>query len=86
MACESENDWLDARIAKVKSMIEAIEDAIIAISGGAQSYTLDTSQTRQSVTKSDLGSLRTQLRDLYSLYDTLRSRRCGGGSYGVPGW
>lgn len=86
MACENENDWLDARITKTRANIEAIEDAITTLSSGASSYTLDTGQTRQSVTKANIGSLRLQLRELYALHDTLQSRRCGGGSYLKPSW
>lgn len=86
MACESENDWLDARIVKTRAAIEAIEDAITTLSSGANSYTLDTGQTRQTVTKASIGSLRIQLRELYSIHDTLQARRCGGGAYGRPTW
>lgn len=79
-----DNDWLDARIAQTKIMIEAVEDAILLVSSGAQSYTLDSGQTRQSVTRVTAGSLRLQLDSLYNTLATLDLRRCGGGAYARP--
>lgn len=82
-----ENDWLDARIAKTEELIEAIEDAILAISAGAQSYTLNTGQTTQSVTKSSIGSLRMQLDTLENRRAILKARRCGNAvTHVVPGF
>ena len=59
--------WKTARLAKAKEMVVALEDAILAIANGAQTYMLDTGQTRQSVTRADLGSLRLQLREAENL-------------------
>lgn len=86
MACEDESDWLDARIARTKELIVAYEDAIEAISSGAQSYTLNTGQTTQSVTKANVGSLRIQLDSLENRLATLIARRCGSSRYFRPGW
>jgi hypothetical protein len=80
MACEDDTAWLEARLAKTKTLIEAYEDAILQLSTGAvQSYQLDTGQTRQSVTKQQLSQLRNTLEGLYALYAALRARLCGAG-------
>lgn len=89
MSCcdASEVDWLEARIAKTEELIEAIEDAILALTGGAQSYTLNTGQTTQSVTKASLGSLRLQLDSLENRRAVLKQRLCGNGTtHVVPGF
>lgn len=54
--------WVTARIARTQSTIVAVETAIEALAGGAQSYTLDTGQTRQTVTKANLSELRNLLK------------------------
>lgn len=69
--------FLDKRIAATEKAIEAVEAAITSVSSGAQQYTLDTGQTRQTVTKSSLGSLRLQLDQLDNRYTTLCARRDG---------
>lgn len=77
MTFENDNDWLDKRIAKVEAMIEAHEDAITAVVGGAQSYSLDTGQTRQTVTKANLAEMRIALAELENRRAELRLRRFG---------
>jgi len=72
--------WLDARITKTEQMIEAIETAILAVGLGAQSYTLDTGQSRQVVTKADIASLTSKLESLENHRSILIKRRYGGGS------
>ena len=69
--------WLAARITRTKEMIVIIEDQIDKVAAGAQTYTLDTGQTRQSVTAATLGSLRFQLDQLENRLATLDARRCG---------
>jgi len=86
MATAIDNDWLDARIAKVKTQITNVEDAIDALDTGAQSYTIDTGQTKQTVTKAQLGSLRRTLEYLENKLATLDARRNGGGARVLPGW
>lgn len=72
--------WLDARIAATKTQIENYEDAIAQLGSGAvQSYSLDTGQTRQSVTKLDLQGLQATVDSLYNRLDILRNRRYGTG-------
>lgn len=80
-------EWLEARVAATKAQIESIEDAILQLSTGAvQSYALDSGQTRQSVTKLDLGSLRLQQDQLYTRLEWLKARLCGVGVYVGPGF
>lgn len=79
-----DDDWLAARIAATKLLIEAVEAAITEVTGGAQSYTLDSGQTRQSVTRGTLGSLRLQLDSLDNRLATLDARRCGASHIARP--
>jgi hypothetical protein len=79
-------EWLDARIARTKELIVAIEDAIEAVGGGMQSYTLDTGQTRQSVTKADLSSLEIRLNALENRLSVLQARRNGAALNVRPVW
>jgi hypothetical protein len=56
------------------------ETALLAlITGGAQSYTMDTGQTRQTVNKLDVPALQRQLNGAYALLDALETR-AGSGS------
>jgi hypothetical protein len=87
MSCEDETTWLEARIARTKELIVKYEDAIDALSTGAvQSYSLDTGQTRQTVTKHQLGSMRLQLDSLENRLATLQARLCGGSTRVIPGF
>ncbi len=87
MSCTDDTAWLEARIEKTRALIEAYEDAILAISSGAiQQYSLDTSQSRQTVTKQNIGSLRTLIDTLENRLATLQARLCGGSVRVVPGW
>jgi hypothetical protein len=79
-------EWLDARIARTKELIVAIEDAIEKVGGGMQSYTLDTGQTRQTVTKADLSSLEIRLNSLENRLATLQARRNGAALNVRPVW
>lgn len=54
--------WIEERITQTKATIVAIETAILALSSGAQSYTLDTGQSRQTVTKANLSELKNTLK------------------------
>jgi hypothetical protein len=79
--------WLD-RIEKTKLLIIAWEDAMLALSaGGVQSYTLDTGQTRQTVTKADLGTIKNTIDSLLNRLVTLEARIGNGGVVIVrPAW
>lgn len=76
------------RIEATKTQIIAYETAIEALgaAGGVQSYSLDTGQTRQSVTRYDLPRLTTTLDSLYNRLATLEARAYGGSTYVRPGW
>ena len=81
--------FIQARIDATKAQIIAFEDAILALgtAGGVQSYTIDTGQTRQTVTRQDLSSLQNKLDGLYNRLVTLEARLNGSGtSIGWPGW
>lgn len=73
-------EWIQKRIDRCKELIVAYEDAIEAVLGGAQSYTLDTGQTRQTVTKADVASLQNKLSSMENRLVMLNQQLCGGGS------
>ena len=80
---------LTAKIEKTKTMITSYEDAILALSNGAQLYSLDTGQTKQTVQRSQLSQLKTTLEYLERRLDDLcaRQRRAtGAGLYVRPGF
>jgi hypothetical protein len=81
-----DREWLEARVTATKAAIIAYEEAILALAGGSQSYSIDTGQTRQTVTKADLGSLRLQLNELENRLAVLDARLCGAGTNVVPGF
>ena len=72
--------YLVNRIAVTKTIIEAYEDAVLAlgVAGGVESYTLDTGQSRQTVTRADLSSLSRMLDSLYNRLATMEARLSGG--------
>jgi hypothetical protein len=82
-----ERSFIQARINATKLQIEAYEDAVLALAdGGIESYTLDTGQSRQMVTKLNLKVLTTAIDSLYNRLATLTARLSGGATIGVPGW
>jgi hypothetical protein len=82
------NDFWIERIEALKAAIVAHEAAIAALTtGGMQSYELESGQTRQKVTMSNLGSLRTNLNQLMNDLSVLEARVCGTAALRVvPGW
>lgn len=79
--------FIQARIAATKAQIIAYEAAALALGAGVQSYTLDTGQTRQTVTKLDLIGIQTTIDSLYNRCSTLELRLNGGGSIiSRPAW
>ncbi len=72
--------FIQARIDAAKAQIIAYEAACLALAtGGIQSYSLDTGQTKQNVTKLDLDKLRSTLNSLYNSCATLEARLNGSG-------
>jgi hypothetical protein len=85
--CCDDAEWLSDRIAAKKAAILALDAAITAVAGGAQSYSLDTGQTRQVVTRANLSEIRNMVRALESDLSTLQMRLNGCGRFQVrPGW
>lgn len=76
-----DNAFLQDRITATKAEIVAYEAAILSLATtGAQSYTLDTGQSRQTVTRANLTELRKALEALYNQCATMQARLSGGGS------
>lgn len=81
-----DSEWIRTRIRRTETLIEAHEDAIAALVGGAQAYHLDTGQTRQTVTKAQLSQLKNTLEMLENRRSTLRARLCGAATRVIPGF
>lgn len=85
--CDDDRAWLEQRIAAKKAAILAFEAALMAIAGGAQTYSIDTGQTRQTVTKANVSEMRIMISKLESDISTLQQRLNGCGRFQVrPGW
>lgn len=73
-----DREWLSQRIANTKLIIEEYETAILQLQSGAvQSYTLNTQQTTQTVSRFDVSRLSAQLPGLYNQLTTLQARLSG---------
>ena len=86
--CEDfeENGWIRDRIEATQELILAIEAAMVSVAGGATSYTIDSGQTRQTVTKSTSGELKNTLNELENRRAVLRSQLNGTKVNLRPGW
>ncbi len=80
--------FLVDRITATKAQIVAYEDALLAFgtNGAIQSYTLDTGQSRQTVTRADLSTMNKVLDGLYNRCATLEARLTGGTTQVRPCW
>lgn len=81
--------FLEARITATKALIEAWEDALtfFAANNGIQTYTIDTGQSRQVVTRSDIGTINRIIDSLMNRLATLEARLNGTGVVSArPGW
>ena len=82
--------FLQARIDRTKDQILAIEDVLDAMAleegAGTKSYSLNTGQTVQTVTKHDTHRLEASVDSLMNRLVTLEARQSGGTVQGVPGW
>lgn len=79
--------FIQARIDATKLQIVAYEDAALALASGVQSYTLDTGQSRQEVTKLNLRSINDTINSLYNRCATLEARLNGSGTLTErPAW
>lgn len=82
-----DSEFLQQRIDATKALIVAYEDAVTAlVSGGVQTYTLDTGQSRQTVTRLELATLNRNIDSLYNRLATLQARLNGGSVTVRPAW
>jgi hypothetical protein len=84
-----DSNFLQSRIDATKAQIIAFEGALTAFAanGALQSYTIDTGQTTQTVTRANLTQLRNMVTSSYNQLATLQTRLTGGGTVTVvPGW
>lgn len=83
-----DSTFLQSRIDATKAQIIAYEDAVTAlVGGGVQSYTLDTGQSRQTVTRLDLHTMQNKIDSLYNRLSTLEARLNGSGTVTArPAW
>ena len=79
--------FTQARITATKAQIVAYEAAALALgTNNVQSYTLDTGQTRQTVTRADLADIQRTIESLYNRCATLEARLNGGSVLVKPSW
>ena len=80
--------FLDDRIAATETAITAYEGAAeaFATNGLMQTYKLDTGQTVQTVTRSELDMITKTIDSLYNRLSTLCARRDGAASLVRPAW
>jgi polyhydroxyalkanoate synthesis regulator phasin len=80
--------FLTERITATKNQIATLEDAALSLSTGAiTSYTLDTGQSRQVVTKTNVSLINKTIDSLYNRLATLEARLNGSGTViGRPAW
>lgn len=80
--------FLQERITATKAEIVALENAALDLSSGAIiSYTIDTGQSRQVVTRSSVSTINTVIDSLYNRLATLEARLNGSGTViGRPAW
>ena len=72
--------FLTARITATEALIVAYEDAQLALgTSGIQSYSLDTGQSKQMVTRANLTEINKTVNSLYNRRATLLARRDGSG-------
>lgn len=73
-------EFLKQRIEATKNIIIEYETAVLTLNTtSAISYTLNTSQTTQTVTKRDVAGLQASLSGLYNTLATLEARLTGNG-------
>lgn len=82
-----DTEWLEARVAATKTLIENIEAAITALTvGGVDMYQLDTGQTRTMVQKARVPALRELLAFHENRLATLNAKLRGASVIGRPGF
>jgi hypothetical protein len=85
--CCDDSTWLAKRIADKKALLEQLETAITQVALTGQSYSIDTGQTRQVVTRAGLTETRNLIAQLEADIVTLQNRLYGCGVRQVrPAW
>lgn len=79
--------YWNERIEKTKAVIELWETAESQLASGVQSYTIDTGQSRQTVTQANITEVRKYLESLYARLAAFEARvgKCGTTRM-APGW
>ena len=82
------DDFLKEQITEIKALIKAYQAAELQIATDQiETYTLDTNQSRQTVTKQNLAVLKNATKSLYNQLEVLCTRVDGSGSHTqMPGW
>jgi hypothetical protein len=83
-----DRSYLVDKIAAIKALIDAYEAALLALGGdGAiQSYTLDTGQSRQTVTRAELPAINRMIDVLYARLAAFEARLYGSSITARPNW
>ena len=82
-----DKSFLIERIVAIKALIVTAQTAQAGLMSGAiESYTLDTGQTRQTVTKVNIGTLQNAINSLFNQYATMYARVYGGTVMVKPQW
>ena len=82
-------EFIRQRITRTRALIVAYEDAVSTlVAGTVQSYTLNTGQSTQTVSKFDLPNLNSAIDGLYNRCATLEARLGEGAGTisAVPDW
>ena len=86
VSCCDDRAWILERIEATKAAIIACEDEILKV-GAIYSYSLDSGQTKQTVTRQQLSSLKAKLDSLENRLQYWQHRLCGGATvYVKPAW
>ena len=78
--------FVQGQIAKLEVLLGAYLDAITILLTGAKSYTIDTGQGRQVVTREDVDKLQENYGLVWQQYDALTARCGTGGAVNVVPW
>ena len=83
-----DQNFLMSRLTKTRALIVAYEDAVAAlVSNRVQSYTLNTGQSTQTVTRYDINTLNESIDRLYNRCSTIEARLGMGNTVlGLPDW
>lgn len=83
-----DRSYLLTKITTVKAQIDAYEAVLdfFAANNAVNTYSLDTGQSRQTVTRAQISSIKTLLDNLYNRLATFEARLYGAGVTARPGW